>query len=117
MENVPEARLRNAAVLCGIAFGLRVIRHRWFEGNFLVLGPPHRKHPKHLTTGTSTRGGNGYSTGAAGLVCVAGHNFNRAAGAAAMGIDWPMTQRELAQAIPPAYTHHVGRQLMEVVTR
>jgi DNA (cytosine-5)-methyltransferase 1 len=27
-----------------------------------------------------------------------------------MGIDW-MTAKELAQAIPPAYTEHIGEQL------
>lgn len=119
IENVPEARLNAPAVLCGLMFGLRVLRHRQFEASFVLLEPSHPRHPKHLTTGTHTakRGGkgNGYSTGESGLVCVAGHNFNRAAGAKAMGIDWPMTQRELANAIPPAYTEFVGRQLMDVL--
>jgi DNA (cytosine-5)-methyltransferase 1 len=31
-----------------------------------------------------------------------------------MGIDW-MTRDELAQAIPPAYTEYIGRQLMQVL--
>jgi DNA (cytosine-5)-methyltransferase 1 len=35
---------------------------------------------------------------------------------AAMGIDW-MTQPELAQAIPPAYTEWLGHQLMRVLMR
>lgn len=29
----------------------------------------------------------------------------------AMGVDW-MNRDELAQAIPPAFTEHVGRQLL-----
>ncbi|MFT6347115.1 MAG: DNA (cytosine-5)-methyltransferase 1 [Psychromonas sp.] len=29
-----------------------------------------------------------------------------------MGIDW-LGQKELAQAIPPIYTEHIGRQLIK----
>ena len=116
MENVPGSPLRSPAVLCGLMFGLRVIRHRLFEASFLLMAPPHPPHPAHLTTGTNTakRGGrgNGYSTGEAGLVCVAGNNFVREAGAKAMGIDWMTNRRELANAIPPAYTTFVGAQLL-----
>jgi len=32
----------------------------------------------------------------------------------AMGIDW-MTRDELAQAIPPAFTEYIGRQLISAV--
>lgn len=117
MENVPGAPLENPVTLCGLMFGLRVIRHRLFESSVFLMAPPCPGHPKHLSTGTMTakRGGtgNGYSTGAGGLVCVAGNNFVREAGAKAMGIDWPMTRRELANAIPPAYTEFVGRQLID----
>jgi DNA (cytosine-5)-methyltransferase 1 len=33
----------------------------------------------------------------------------------AMGIDW-MTQKELAQAIPPVYSEYLGKQLMAVLS-
>jgi len=32
-----------------------------------------------------------------------------------MGIDW-MTRAELSQAIPPAYTEFIGKQLLKAVT-
>ena len=34
-----------------------------------------------------------------------------------MGIDWMRTRQELAQAIPPAYTEYLGRQLMRAMRR
>lgn len=112
MENVPGAPLRDPAVLCGLMFGLRVLRHRLFEASFLLLAPAHQRHPKGDLTGSCK----GYSTGANGFVTVAGNNFVREAGAAAMGIDWMKRRPELAQAIPPAYTEFVGGQLMTVIT-
>jgi DNA (cytosine-5)-methyltransferase 1 len=119
MENVPGSPLLNAVTLCGLMFGLKVIRHRLFEASFLLMAPPHRPHPKGISTGTLTskRGGrgNGYSTGEQGLVCVAGNNFVREAGLRAMGIEWGMSRRELANAIPPAYTEFIGRQLMGAI--
>lgn len=112
MENVVGSPLVNPVTLCGLAFGLRVIRHRLFESSIMLMVPPHKPHPKHLTTGTVTakRGGrgNGYSTGESGLVCVAGNNFVKAAGATAMGIDWMTDRKELANAIPPGL-HGVHR--------
>jgi DNA (cytosine-5)-methyltransferase 1 len=30
----------------------------------------------------------------------------------AMGVDWDVTLGELSEGIPPAYTEHVGRQLL-----
>lgn len=119
MENVVGAPLINPVTLCGRMFGLRVIRHRLFESNLFLMQPSHPTHPRGLTTGTLTarRGGtgNGYSTGEHGLVCVAGNNFVREAGARAMGIDWMTVRHEVAQAIPPAYTHYIGRQLLSAL--
>lgn len=113
IENVGGAPLHRPIMLCGLMFGLKVLRHRFFESSNGLLGPAHPRHPKGNLT-NSTRG---YSTGAEGFVCVAGNNFVRTAGAAAMQIDWPMTRPELAQAIPPAYTEFIGRQLLSIVTR
>jgi hypothetical protein len=43
---------------------------------------------------------------------VAGNYADHKDAADAMGIDWPMSRRELANAIPPAYTEHIGGYLM-----
>ena len=110
IENVVGAPVHaGPAMLCGLMFGLKVLRHRLFETSFLLMMPSHPKHPR----GNLTNSRNGYSTGETGFVCVAGHNFVREAGAKAMGIDWMKTQEEVAQAIPPAYTEFIGRQLLD----
>lgn len=113
IENVIGAPLINPILLCGTMFGLRVFRHRLFEcESYLLLAPSHNGHDG--TTGAHR----GYSTarsGRNGFLCVAGHNFERGAGERAMGIDWMRSRRELAQAIPPAYTEYIGRQLLAAI--
>lgn len=42
---------------------------------------------------------------------VVGHFSGVKAAREAMGIDW-MTREELREAIPPAFTHHVGASLL-----
>lgn len=108
IENVERAPLRGVT-LCGAMFGLRVYRHRRFESNALLLQPPHEKH-RHVINGGS-RSLNRRGRSSSGYITVAGHQFRRDEASAAMGIDW-MTRDELAQAIPPAYTEFIGRQLV-----
>lgn len=111
IENVPGAPLRHWITLCGGMFGLRTYRHRRFESNILLRAP---SHPRHLIR-TNGTGRNRAEQWAAGLhACIAGHNHLASFGPAAMGIDW-MTRAELAQAIPPAYTEWIGRQLITAV--
>jgi DNA (cytosine-5)-methyltransferase 1 len=102
IENVADAPL-NGALLCGAALGLPVIRHRRFESNILLLFPPCPGHPVlfHGRRNMSMRGRN------SGVMGIMGGADPKEA----LGIDW-MTGRETRQAIPPAYTERIGRQLM-----
>lgn len=90
-------------------FGLRTYRHRKFKSNVPLTAPP---HPKHVAlTATKQRkahwdkGWNVSVTGDVGTYL----------GEQAMGIGW-MNGNELSQAIPPAYTEHIGKQLMQQLT-
>lgn len=112
IENVEGAPLRDPIVLCGTMFpGLRVLRHRLFETNFPVTTPPHTKHPK-VHTFDKRKSHFGKTDEWKDFVQVTGGgNSSLAAARDAMGIDW-MTKAEINEAIPPAYTEHIGRQLM-----
>jgi DNA (cytosine-5)-methyltransferase 1 len=108
IENVQGAPLCDAAMLCGTMFGLNVIRHRLFECNWLLLAPGLCNHLGTVADGTyaGVHGGGPRTT----------HNIpyavQRARWESAMGIDWMRSRYELSQAIPPAYTEYIGRQLM-----
>lgn len=109
IENVPGAPMRRDAVYCGEMFGLRTVRHRWFESNVPITAPSHP--PRHARkTSAKNR-----------VTCLAkGHNISitgnvgRHVGVPCMGISW-MTGSELSQAVPPAYTEHLGLQLITAV--
>jgi DNA (cytosine-5)-methyltransferase 1 len=121
IENVERAPLAGHAVtLCGLMFGLRVFRHRLFESNVTLLGQPHPPHGKRRIGRDGfvcVAGRGGQLTGWAGSgsrATVPADHRNKASWERAMGIDW-MTRDELAQAIPPAYTEYLGRQLADAV--
>jgi len=110
IENVQGAPLKNAVMLCGSQFGLKVYRHRFFEANFMLFAFNH--YPHNDTTPPAGRGRSpkGFmSITGGGIIGVSKDERN-----AAMGIDW-MTNKELSQAIPPAYTEYLGAQLMACV--
>ncbi len=111
IENVTGAPLINPVMLCGSSFGLDVQRHRIFESNVFIFSQPcihsvyvQDKPPLHRLQAKKSRvvGCYGNSRGA---------GDNVVAWQKAMGIDW-MTRKELAQAIPPAYSEYLGRFVM-----
>lgn len=109
MENVVSAPLDRdrSILLCGGMFGLRTYRHRRFETSAeLRLTAP--LHPKHeIRTAHKNR----RAAWDAGLHASITGDIGTYAGPEAMGIDW-MTGNGLSEAIPPAYSAHVGRQLI-----
>ena len=120
IENVQDARwdMENPSVLCGMALGIPLYRHRAFESPFLVLAPPHVKHTQVIASGRASlakrrHGNQGFKEISRNSIAgyVAGVERIRKV----MGIDW-MTRNELAQAIPPAYSECLGKQLMTVLS-
>lgn len=120
IENVVGAPLINPVTVCGAGLGLGLdthdlARHRLFECSFPVMVPPcaHGKQPVLGIYGDhardrrrSTSIGNGQYGAKLGLEMAR----------EAMGIDW-MNWREISQAIPPAYTEHIGHYLLAEVNR
>lgn len=112
IENVTGARteLRDPVMLCGSSFGLDVQRHRLFETNWNLVGVPcdHSWQMPRFPAATN-RKPNSRRTVEVGVWRIPLEVQQRA-----MGIGW-MTLEELSEAIPPAYTYHIGWQLMNVV--
>jgi DNA (cytosine-5)-methyltransferase 1 len=120
VENVMGAPMRSAVRLCGTTFGLKshvpgrgiveLRRHRLFELNWPLLVPPCAHKRGRMVVGfygdharirrRSADGGD-----------ITGSIEKLRLVKEAMGIDW-MTWSEANQAIPPAYTHYIGTQLL-----
>lgn len=113
IENVVNAPLIDPVMLCGSSFGLDVRRHRLFETSFPLTVPP----CDHAWQTPRFRSLDSRMVKAGRLASVVGvHGNCNYAGefelrCKAMGVDW-MTNAELTQAVPPAYTHYIGRQLL-----
>lgn len=108
IENVPSAKrlLRNTRMLCGSMFGLGIQRHRFFEyGGFADgdLLPPcaHLKAPV-LISGTHRR------------TWEPRYEYSVQQCRDAADLQW-MTRTDLDQAIPPAYTEYIGKQLLRQI--
>ena len=113
IENVQGAPLIDPLILCGTMFPeLRVIRHRLFESDIELTAPAHRRHPLVFTHDKRKAHNGKLNQDNAYVQVTGGGNCSIANAREAMGIDW-MTKAELNESIPPAYTEHIGRQLIE----
>jgi DNA (cytosine-5)-methyltransferase 1 len=124
VENVAGARrlMLNPLMLCGSMFGLPIWRHRYFENNFGLIFPPaccaHDVCPV-VVSGVSRRPTPLIRISGRGMRKVAGHRRKENTAdekRRAMGIDW-MIETEVTEAIPPAYTEFIGRQLLASLGR
>jgi DNA (cytosine-5)-methyltransferase 1 len=110
IENVPHGPmpLVDPIILCGTHFDLKsrgrwLKRHRIFESN-VPLTEPSRSCNCTRVPVSGVYGNSGGSS-------LRGNKFQVVDARVAMDISW-MTYREMAQAIPPAYTEWIGRQLV-----
>ncbi|HEA30095.1 MAG TPA: DNA cytosine methyltransferase [Leeuwenhoekiella sp.] len=134
IENVIGAKVELIApiMLCGTMFNLetkqgsQLRRHRLFECSFPVILIPecsHKKgasvigvygggqHPQRRKI-PNTIGAYGHSGGSSKRDYLDFSCFSVIDRRDAMGIDW-MTGKELSQAIPPAYSFFIGKQLIK----
>ncbi|MEQ4716075.1 hypothetical protein [Nonomuraea sp. B19D2] len=110
MENVAGAPIRMDLRLCGEMFGLAVIRHRFFEIEGFRLDQP--THPRHRGRVSGFRHGVWHVGPYFAVYGEGGGKGSVAEWQEAMGIDWTDVRRELAEAIPPAYTRFIGAAAM-----
>ncbi len=107
IENVLGSPLINPIKLNGAKFGMRIRRTRLFECSWpipLLLLPSEGKSNFKM----------GRKPTDDGFVTPVGHFSGVAKAQREMGIDW-MGQKDLAQAIPPAYTEYIGKELIKQV--
>jgi DNA (cytosine-5)-methyltransferase 1 len=120
IENVPGAvgTMGRVLRLHGGMFGLGVHRPRLFASNVLLLAMTADQTKAPLGIYGKVDGRTTYRYRNNGNY--KGKSLIRAwksvaEGQRAMGIDWTDDARSIAEAIPPAYTEYIGRQLRDAV--
>ena len=102
IENVIGAPYDSGIILCGSMFDLVIRRHRNFETSWMIFQPRchHEKQGRPITV---TGHGGGLSR----------HSWKgvKTEWPTYMGMPWASPD-ECTQAIPPAYSEYLGRQLM-----
>lgn len=125
IENVEGAPLVDPLTLCGSEFGLRALdvdglelalrRHRLFESSVWLVGAGGCIHDDTQVAGSYTAGRHRTPEHRDNPARRGGYTPALKVRAALLGIDWPMNEHELAQAIPPSYGEFIGAQLLEAL--
>lgn len=114
IENVEGARaeLRDPVRICGTGLGVRVRRHRYFETNWPLEGVPcdHGRFTDRIFPGSSNRP-NGRT-----VMNVGEYRVPLDTQREVMEMPWADLYG-ISQAIPPAYTEHIGRQLTDYLSQ
>ncbi|WP_371555659.1 DNA methylase [Streptomyces longwoodensis] len=101
-----RAEIRKDLTLCGEMFGLGVIRHRNFElGGWSARQPAHLRHRGRVR---GYRHGRFYDGPYVAAYGNGGGKPSVPELQAALGIGWTDVREELTEAIPPAYSEHIG---------
>lgn len=113
IENVEGAPLIDPVMLCGTMFeDTAVIRHRLFETNWTLTAPEHPRHPLVFTHDKRKAHYGKLDQDTSYVQVTGGGNATLANKRRAMGMPWA-DNHGLNEAIPPAYTEFIGRQLLD----
>jgi len=117
IENVPGAKphMRSPITLTGGMFGLGVERPRLFESNVALLTAPAPRVKDPVGVYGKSHDGRRLFTRTDGTSQHAASSLKQAQDA--MGIDWMTDWADITEAIPPAYTQHIGEQLIDYLAR
>lgn len=111
IENVQGSEVRRDLTLCGEKFGLRVIRHRYFEVEGISVNQP--VHVRHRGRVAGMRHGEWFTGPYFAVYGSGGGKGTVEQWRGAMGIDWTWDRKAIAEAVPPAYTEFIGGQMLE----
>ena len=123
IENVVGAPLLDPLMLCGTEFGmtaldvdgvpLKVLRHRLFESNIPLTRRGECNHdPSILTASIYGAGGGWTPEHRDSAKRRGGYVPHTDVCRQLLGVDWT-TKHELSQVVPPAFTEHLGKQLIQ----
>lgn len=106
IENVQGAPLIDPVRICGQGMGLEVRRHRLFEANFPLTGVAcYHPGPPVIVVGGSI--GRKVFDPRRKAIAPSWEDAKRV-----MGMPWATRRQGVVNAIPPAYTEHIGAWLM-----